>query len=410
MMKEKFITEAITPKSPKWNKCIEREDFLEERIDEIRSKFWRDYNRLLYSQAYRRLKHKTQVFHATHNDHICTRIEHVGHVSSVSYTICNYLGLNTELAQAIAIGHDIGHAPFGHDGEHKLNELAKKYYGGNFWHEKNSLHFADKIETLYNTEGYYGNLSLTYAVRDGLISHCGEVNEKVIFPRSEAIDLNTINTPNKYSPYTWEACVVKIADKISYLGRDIEDALRLKILAPHQIDELLAILNPISGITFEQINNTVLMHSFIIDLCQFSSLENGIGFTDTYYQALTKIKAFNYKYIYLHPRLNNYNRYADLILTSIFELLDELFDENNLVLTLNIATQQKLYPMITKHFEKWLTIYSNYTPSIRSEQKYRNKMVYDVTLRGDFRKAIIDFLSSLSDNFAIESYQEIIRF
>lgn len=410
MMKQKFAAEAITEESPKWEQCIERESFLEERIDEIRSKFWRDYNRLLHSQAYRRLKHKTQVFHATHNDHICTRIEHVGHVSSVSYTICDYLGLNKELAQAIAIGHDIGHAPFGHDGEHKLNQLAKKYYGGNFWHEKNSLHFADSIETLFNPDGYHRNLCLTYAVRDGIISHCGEVNEKVLFPRAEAIDLKTINGSNQHAPYTWEGCVVKIADKISYLGRDIEDALRLKILSNVEIEELLSILNPVSGITFEQINNTVLMHNFILDLCHFSSPEKGIGFSEEFHKAIIKIKSFNYKHIYLHPRLNNYNHYADLILTSIFELFNALFDENIPVLVKNIATQKTIYPIITEHFEKWLILYSNYAPQIRSEQKYLNRIIYDITRSVDYSKSIIDFISSLSDNFAIESYQEIIRF
>lgn len=409
-MEQKFIYESITPNSPKWNQCIERESHLEERLDDIRSKFWRDYNRLLHSQAYRRLKHKTQVFHATHNDHICTRIEHVGHVASVSYTICDFLGLNKELAQAIAIGHDIGHAPFGHDGEHILATLAKKYYGGTFWHEKNSLHFADNIETLLNSNGIHENLSLTYAVRDGIISHCGEVNEKVIFPREEAIDLKLMNIPNEYSPYTWEACVVKVADKISYLGRDIEDALRLNILNINQIDELLAILNPLSTVTFEQINNTVLIHNFILNLCQNSNPETGIGFTDEYYHALTRIKHFNYKHIYLHHRLNNYNKYAALILNSIFELLDELYDSDMAILNNNLDEIKKQNLTIITHFEKWIIQFSNYSPYLRTSLKYQNKIIYSLQKRSEYRKSIIDFISSLSDNFAIDCYQEIIRF
>jgi dGTPase len=103
--------------NPKWEQGISRMQPLYKKPNEIRSEFARDYNRILHCTAYRRLKHKTQVFFATSHDHVCTRIEHVTHVSSVSYTIANYLGLNTELTNAIAIGHDLGHAPFGHAGE-----------------------------------------------------------------------------------------------------------------------------------------------------------------------------------------------------------------------------------------------------------------------------------------------------
>lgn len=406
---KKFIQEAITPENPKWIQCIEREAMLQDRTDEIRSKFWRDYNRILHCRAYRRLKHKTQVFHATHNDHICTRMEHVGHVSSVSYTICDYLGLNKELAQAIAIGHDIGHTPFGHDGEQVLSQLAKKYYGGHFWHEKNSLHFADNIETLTNEDGFQENLNLTYAVRDGLISHCGEVNERVLFPRNEAIDLKTISMPNEYAPYTWEGCVVKVADKISYLGRDIEDALRLHILNDSQIDELLAILDPIATLNFEQINNTSLIHNFVLNLCHNSSIQHGIGLTEPYYNALSKIKAFNYKNIYMHPRLNTYSRLVELVLTSLYEVMDNLYDEDPIILARHLKEAKKLYPRLIEHFEKWLIIYSNFAPSARTEGKYLNKMIYNLQKNNDYRKAITDYLSSLSDQFALESFEELIR-
>ncbi len=406
---KKFEREAISPTHKNWEQCIQRESLLEERNNEIRTKFWRDYNRILHSRAYRRLKHKTQVFHATHNDHICTRIEHVGHVSSVSYTICEYLGLNSELAQAIAIGHDIGHTPFGHDGERVIAALAKKYYGGHFWHEKNSLHFADNIETLVNADGYYENLNLTYAVRDGFISHCGEVNEKVLFPRLEAIDLKTINAPNEYSPYTWEACVVKTTDKISYLGRDIEDALRLRILNNNQIDELLTILAPITSLKIDQINNTSIIHHFVTDLCQNSSPEQGIGFSEPYYQALSRIKAFNYKNIYLHPRLNIYSNYVEFILTTLFEELDKLYNSDPITLKQRLNEEKLLYPNLIEHFEKWLQVYSNFDPFFRSKGNYNNKMIYNLEKTMDYRKAIIDFLSSQSDHFALDSFQELIR-
>jgi len=121
-----FRSVSVHEGNPQWGQSISRIKQLYKKADDIRSQFARDYTRILHSTAYRRLKHKTQVFFATHNDHICTRIEHVHHVASVSYTIANYLGLNTELTNAIAIGHDLGHAPFGHAGEEFLREIMLK--------------------------------------------------------------------------------------------------------------------------------------------------------------------------------------------------------------------------------------------------------------------------------------------
>ena len=117
------------------------------RKDDIRSPFARDYTRVLHSLAYRRLKHKTQVFfNAAGNDHICTRIEHVQHVESVSNTIAKELGLNEELTRAIAIAHDLGHAPFGHQGEDVIKKLTQKYLEKDFWHEQNGVYFVDDKE------------------------------------------------------------------------------------------------------------------------------------------------------------------------------------------------------------------------------------------------------------------------
>ena len=112
-----FTKEGMFSENPKWETAIERENPIYSRTADVRSPFGRDYTRIIHSMAYRRLKHKTQVFFSPKSDHICTRIEHVGHVESVSYTIGSYLGLNTELTRAIAMGHDLGHAPFGHSGE-----------------------------------------------------------------------------------------------------------------------------------------------------------------------------------------------------------------------------------------------------------------------------------------------------
>ena len=170
-----FSEVAAAPENANWEKLIARPSALYNRADDVRSPFARDYTRILHSTAYRRLKHKTQVFYNIDNDHICTRMEHVAHVESVSSTIASNLGLNTELTKAIAMGHDLGHAPFGHHGETILTKLCQNYISKDmkFWHEKNGLYFVDKVELLADNYNDYKNLDLTYAVRDGIISHCG---------------------------------------------------------------------------------------------------------------------------------------------------------------------------------------------------------------------------------------------
>ena len=162
-MKDSFKKYAANESNPNWNNIISRCTPLYKRDNDIRTEFGRDYTRIIHCNAYRRLKHKTQVFFSPDNDHICTRIEHVTHVESISYTIATYLGLNTELTKAIAVSHDIGHSPFGHVGERILSSLSQKDVGTTFWHEKNGLDFVDYIELLEDDNKYKKNLNLTYA-------------------------------------------------------------------------------------------------------------------------------------------------------------------------------------------------------------------------------------------------------
>ena len=162
-MEKKFINVSANENNPLWNKIIMREAPLYKRDNDLRTDFERDYTRVIYTNAYRRMKHKTQVFFSPTNDHICTRIEHVNNVESISYTIANALGLNTSLTKAIATAHDIGHSPFGHRGEKILSNISQKEIGETFWHEKNGLEIVDKIELLEDNNGFKKNLDLTYA-------------------------------------------------------------------------------------------------------------------------------------------------------------------------------------------------------------------------------------------------------
>jgi dGTPase len=404
MEADRFINVAAKPGNSKWKKSVMRIHDLSLRKNDIRTDFERDYNRILHCAAYRRLKHKTQVFYATRNDLICTRIEHVNHVNSVSYTIAKFLGLNTGLTTAIALGHDLGHAPFGHSGEKILNSIAVKVLGTSFWHEKNGLRVVDKIETLENSEGKEKNLNLTYAVRDGIVSHCGEVNEKALFPRENSFDLEKITKPNEYPPYTWEGCVVKIADKISYLGRDIEDALRLDILSDLQLDELKKIVR----VNLKEINNTILMHDFVTDLCKNSSPARGICLSSRYLDLINHVKAFNYANIYHHKRLNNYIRFAELILHSVYDTLEDLYDGKNTLK--QIDSSAVLYPELCSSFKAWLEKYSDHTNRKKNGCKFENEVLYHAGNRNDHTLAIIDFMSSMTDHFAIRVFNELTSF
>lgn len=399
-----FHSDALQPQNIKWNTCITREDDIYVRPEEIRSEFERDYNRILHCTAYRRLKHKTQVFYATRNDHVCTRIEHVNHVTSVSYTISKYLGLNTELTNAIAIGHDLGHAPFGHSGEKILKAITENELSETFWHERNSLRVIDKIETLENSFGKLKNLNLTYAVRDGIVSHCGEVNENALFPRIEIINLEEIKSASQYSPYTWEGCIVKLADKISYLGRDIEDAIRLKILNEAQIDELKMIVD----VDLQQVNNTILIYDFVTDLCSSSSPKEGLRFSEKHLELINRVKEFNYKNIYYHKRLTNYYKYAELVINSICNSLKGYYSGNDTYK--NLAEDLVSYPILVNGFTLWLKKYSNINMRTESTNKYENTILYNLENERDYKQAIIDYIATMTDYFAIDVFNELTSF
>lgn len=398
-MKNAFVNVSANENNPNWNNIISRQTPLYSRNNDIRSEFERDYTRIIHSNAYRRLKHKTQVFYSPQNDHICTRIEHVNHVESVSYTIANYLGLNTELTKAIAVAHDLGHSPFGHSGEKLLNEIAMRDLNTSFWHEKNGLYFVDNTELIEDTEGYKQNLDLTYAVRDGIISHCGEIDEVSLRPRSDYIDLKDYKFPNQFAPYTWEGCVVKISDKISYIGRDIEDAVTLGILDGH-LDELYKLLGNTKG----TINNTVIINNLIYDLCQNSSPENGLCFSDKALEVMNKIKEFDYKYIYLSDILKPAEEYFSVVINRIYDTLKNAYagvDTFN-----NLKKFIKFYPNLINGFTDWFNNFSN----IGNRENLKNKILFDISIPTDYYFAIILYIAGMTDKFAIDTYSEIIGF
>jgi len=407
----KFKSYATTAENPNWDKLIQRQTSLYSRTDDIRSPFARDYTRILHSMAYRRLKHKTQVFFNINNDHICTRMEHVSHVESVSSTIAYFLGLNTELTKAISIGHDLGHAPFGHQGETVIKKLSQDHLGKSFWHEQNGLRFVDKIELLEDNYKIRQNLNLTYAVRDGIISHCGEVDQNGIYPRDISIQIEDFDAAGKYQAATWEGCVVKIADKIAYVGRDIEDAISLDFLDQAAQNQLLKMAR---ANDMKAMNTTVIMHNMIIDICRNSSPESGICMSQQFSDQLNEIKAFNYEHIYGHNRLKPFKHYSELVLTQIFNSLLNFYDNKH---TWNLLDEGEHFtPTLVNSFRDWLARYCD--PSIIPSGDLKNtslqceneKIYQELQTKEIYIQAIIDYISGMTDRFAITLFNELLEY
>lgn len=411
LSKLKFKNQATIQGNSNWELLTSRQCALYSRPDDIRSPFARDYTRILHSMAYRRLKHKTQVFFNIDNDHICTRMEHVAHVESVSSTIAKKLGLNEELTKAIAMGHDLGHAPFGHQGESVIKKLCEKHLGQSFWHEQNGLRFVDKVDLLEDNYKVFNNLNLTYAVRDGIISHCGEVDENGIFPRNIGIPIDDFDVAGKFQAATWEGCVVKIADKIAYVGRDIEDAMNLGFLDQAAQNILLRMAQANDE---KVLNTTVIMHNMIIDICNNSSPENGICLSTKFNQQLKDLKAFNYEYIYSHQRLEPFKHYSGLVITQIFDTLVAMYDGKHTWDALN--ENRRFTPQLVNSFEKWLARYCDITIVPNGDLKglaltcENNKLYEQLQTKELYIQAIIDYISGMTDRFAIVLFNELLQY
>ena len=176
----------------------------EEEKCRMRTEFQRDRDRIIHSKAFRRLMHKTQVFLAPEGDHFRTRLTHTIEVSQIARTIARSLNLNEDLTEAIALGHDLGHTPFGHNGEEVLDEV----HPGGFKHNVQSLRVVDVLESTQSRNG----MNLTAEVRDGIVNHTGRA-----------------------MPFTMEGQIVKISDRIAYINHDIDDALRSSVISMEDI-------------------------------------------------------------------------------------------------------------------------------------------------------------------------------
>ncbi len=268
-----------------------------------RQAFALDADRIIHSRAYTRYIDKTQVFCLVSNDHITHRVLHVQLVSRISRTIGRFLRLNEDLIEAIALGHDIGHAPFGHDGENFLAGLCERNGLPPFQHNIQSVRFLDHLER----KGRGWNLSLQ--TLDGILCHDGEIHNNRIAPNPEkdfaAHDLELTKKQTdptaKLAPMTLEGCIVRMADTIAYIGRDIEDAILLGLITRMDIPTSCSkTLGSSNGDIVYTLVTDLIANSFAPDSSDFA--EGYIGFSEEIAEQLKTLKQFNYKNIYLHPK------------------------------------------------------------------------------------------------------------
>lgn len=282
-----------------------------------RQQFALDADRILHSRAYSRYIDKTQVFSLVSNDHITHRVLHVQLVARIARTIGRFLQLNEDLIEAIALGHDIGHPPFGHDGEKFLSDLCVAHGLPPFQHNIQSVRFLDKLER--KGKGW----NLTLQVLDGILCHDGEMNDRTLSSQpirsfaefDRKLQEKELNPELTLMPATLEGCVVRLADTVAYIGRDIEDAIILGLIAREDIPERSSTL---LGNT-----NGTIVYTLVTDLITSSRIDTQgtscIGFSGKVADALTELKAFNYERIYLAPRTKAKTPLIGACYRSLFE-------------------------------------------------------------------------------------------
>ncbi len=280
----------------------------------VRSDFERDTGRIIYSQAFRRLRHKTQVFFNPQNDHICSRIEHVIYVNYIATTIARALNLNLDLVQAISLGHDIGHAPYGHSGERTLNACVQARDSSlYFQHELQSLRVAD---ILSSRKDKGRGMNLSFEVRDGIASHCGETySEYRLHPdRSKSTESILEYCKGRHPmPATLEGCVVRIADKIAYIGRDIEDAARAGIM---EFEDIPPAITSTLGST-----NSQIIHTLVTDIIHNSLDRDQICMSDEAGSAMEQLLKENVSRIYRSEKIKRYETRVKNTVEGLFEAL-----------------------------------------------------------------------------------------
>ncbi len=326
--------------------------------EDFRPAYFHDIDTIIHSEAYTRYIGKTQVYSFIDNDHVSKRMIHVQLVSKIARTIGRCLNLNEDLLEAISLGHDIGHTPIGHVGEHILNDISMRELGKPFMHNMQS---ARTFMDIYNK-------NLTIEVLDGMMCHNGEMLSNVYAPVKKTVeeflhDYEEASISSKYAakirPMTLEGCVVRISDVIAYIGRDIEDAIKIGRLKRSDIPK--NVKNTL-GDTNKDIVNTL-----ITDIVNNSYGRNEIVLSDKVFAALKELMKFNYEYIYNYANTKETIHKYEIGMNKIFaKYLDDLN---------NKKTNSLIYRTYLKNIDN---------------KKY---------LKTDNKQIVIDFIAGMTDDY-----------
>ena len=344
---------------------------LKEEEKDIRPEYFRDIDRIIWSKSYFRYMDKTQVFTIKDNDHISRRMSHVQMVSKIARTIGRALNLNEDLIEAMALGHDLGHVPFGHLGETYLNELSQKHNEGVF------MHNVQSVRNLMNLEKNGKGLNITIQVLDGILCHNGELILDEYRPVEKTKDEFLKEYENCYKskenilalrPMTLEGCVVRISDVISYIGQDIEDAITMNILKPEELPEsIMEILGN---------KNSDIVSTLVLDIIKNSINKPYITMSKEKMKALNDLQKFNYENIYYK------------------------------VLTPEQKEQYK--EMFTKVFEKNLEFLKKEEKEKDIYKIYLNNMTEEYKNNTTKERIVIDYIAGMTDDYFTKEYIKII--
>lgn len=341
---------------------LKKEDY------DIRTDFERDVDRIVHTLAYTRYTSKTQVYSDNPNDNISSRMTHVQFVSRAARTIARALNLNEDLCEAIALGHDIGHVPYGHAGERILSKLSK---------EKLNVSFAHNIQSVRNflvLEKNGEGLNLTLQVLDGIMCHNGEMLNSEYYPVEKDFDeflkeyeacFKDDTNIKKLKPMTLEGCVVRISDIIGYIGKDVDDAVRLKMLDKNNIPQnVRQVLGD---------NNNDIMNSIILDIISESYNKPYIKMSKVVNEALNELKEFNYKNIYNKAINDNMLAQYEKKFYYLYDVYERAIKEND------------------------------YTNDIFMFLKDMNENYIKNTESG---RKVIDFIAGMTDNYFESQYEK----
>ena len=280
-MKDCLKHVSANENNPKWANMIQRESALYTRKNDIRTDFERDYTRILHSDAYKRLKHKTQVFLAPFDDHFRTRLTHTLEVSQIARTISRALNLNEDLTEAIALGHDLGHTPFGHCGEGVLNEIT-----GHFHHNEQSVRVVEILE----------DLNLCRETVDGILTHSWG-----------------------YKPQTLEAQAVQLADKLAYINHDIEDSVRAGVISEKDL--------PKECIEYFTSVQSKRLNKMIMEIINNSIDKPYVKMSDEGWVYTTKLRKWMFDNVYIDSPAKLEEKKSRNIIKALFEYYSDMLKQ-----------------------------------------------------------------------------------